>query len=163
MNQIVTAGEDQKDAMYKTAPENVVREIIRIAELQLQAQLTVTMAANQRAATLCGIFTTASVAALGGAAAAINTGGGKAIIAAAFVAAAMLFTASVLCVRALWPADFYIAGNQPKHWLSHPNTRASAQGDAAASDPPRTRITWRRIRNRRVTKGSSDSAGRSSR
>lgn len=103
---------------YEKAPAEVAKEIIRLAELQLQAMLTLTVGANQRAATLAGIFTTATVATLAAVAAAIDKKIGIDVVSGGIICAIFLFSGSICCVASLWPMDFHIAGSQPKNWLT---------------------------------------------
>lgn len=123
MNQISTLTADQKDAIFATANAEVAKEIIRMAELRIQAQLTITIGANQRAATLCGIFATASLASVGAAAAVIQTTAQIGLFLAALTAATFLFSAAVCCVLAIWPADFNVVGNEPRNWLTKDTLR----------------------------------------
>ncbi|NFV79289.1 hypothetical protein [Magnetospirillum aberrantis] len=103
---------------YKRAPVEVAQEIIRLSELHLQSMLTISIAADQRAATLAGIFTTGTVATLAAVAAAVSSGMGAAIIGGGVICALFLFVGSLFCVAALWPTNFHVAGIHPKSWLN---------------------------------------------
>lgn len=105
-------------AAYKRAPIEVAQEIIRLSELRLQSMLTISIAADQRAATLAGIFTTGTVATLAALAAAVSSGMSAAIISGGVTCAIFLFVGSLFCVFALWPTDFHVAGINPQSWLN---------------------------------------------
>lgn len=95
-------------------PENVSRE----GTVYLDAQLRLATSADQRAAVLAGIFTTASTALLAGLVALstssapgrlpIFLGGGTAVV--LFVAAA------AFCIVAIFPVGFWLPGSEPKSW-----------------------------------------------
>ena len=94
--------------------EATAKEILRQGEQYLQSQLSLAIAADQRAATLLAVFTTGAIASLGFSfiqkddlAAAIGAG----------VAGLVLVAAAVLCVISLRPVAMYGVGNEPKQWF----------------------------------------------
>ncbi len=88
------------------------REVVRLAEVELQGELDLLIGSNQRAATLCGIFTASAVAAVGGAALAYD-GYFMAAMWGAIAAGVGLLAGSAFCVAAMWPCGFYLAGYAP--------------------------------------------------
>lgn len=106
--------------------EETAKEILRQGEQYLQSQLSVAIAADQRAATLLAVFTTGAIASFGFAftqkdelATAIGAG----------VAGLVLVAAAVLCVISVRPVAIYGVGNEPKQWL---DTSAATVGLAVA-------------------------------
>ena len=94
--------------------EATAREIIRQGEQYLQSQLSLAIAADQRAATLLAVFTSGAIASLGFAfiqkadlSTAISAG----------TTGLVLVAAAVFCVISLLPVAVYVVGNEPKEWL----------------------------------------------
>lgn len=104
---------------YKSVNIEIAREVLRRGEAHLQAMLTVATAADQRAATLCALFTTAAIATFAAVGAAIGMGdAGAPLVYGGLVCGAMLLFAAFWCVRALWPCDFWLAGAHPRLWMT---------------------------------------------
>lgn len=98
--------------------DEMAREILRQGEMHVEALLSSSIAVDQKAINLAGIFAIILTAVLGGFVI-IVTGkeGPLAILISAIVTATMLFAGVVLCVVASWPSKFHIVGNEPKNWL----------------------------------------------
>lgn len=127
---------------FKGVSPDIAKEIIRLAELQLQAMVAMAAASNQRAATLLGIFSTASIASFGGFIASISGKQELATRATAVLAFVLLFSAATFCAAALWPADFYFPGQPPKSWFNTPG---------ALTDPlPETQLHLAQDLDRRI-------------
>lgn len=98
--------EHEKDALA------LAQVVLRQGELRLQAQMAVTLAANQRAITLAGILVAATTAAVGVGVAQM----GQPLGHGALAAAAMFITGAACCIRAAWPVRFRLVGNLPDNW-----------------------------------------------
>lgn len=92
-------------------------EIIRLAELRLQSQLSSAIAADQRALALTGIFVTFSLAALGTAGAAY-TNDDYFLLSAMLILFSYLTFAAYIAVKAAKPVAFEFAGNDPEEWMN---------------------------------------------
>ena len=95
----------------------LARTVFRQGELRLGTQLTLALAADQRAITLTGVFIAAATAAVGvgigflGAATPnfpIGAGG--------LVMGAMLLRAAYDCMQSARPIKFRVVGNRPDNW-----------------------------------------------
>lgn len=98
--------------------EDVLCEVVREGELQLQAQLQVSLAADSRGLTIAGFSLTASTALLG--AAAVLARDARPDLPVILVAAALgvaMLTAGALAVISARPVRFYLPGNQPINWI----------------------------------------------
>lgn len=98
---------------------NIVREAVRLAEKQLDAQLTIIGALAQRAGALSGVLGAGATAMLGAEilmlnALKINLGLGAFL--AALIAPMVMFTGCALCGMAAGTSTFQIAGNYPASW-----------------------------------------------
>lgn len=102
---------------YSIVKIDVAKEIIRLSELKIQAQLQIGIAANQRSATLCGIFSTSTIAVMGAVFVYIDKNADNSIEIAGSCCSVMLFAAALCCLKALWPTSFATAGIEPKNWL----------------------------------------------
>src|SRR3546814_386471 len=98
-------------------PECVLFEVVREAELLIQAQLTCAIAADQRALTFAGFLITAATAAFGGGVALAMTDHRIAITALAVLYAGGLSYAAYLASESARPNLFCFPGNYPRHWL----------------------------------------------
>jgi hypothetical protein len=96
-------------------PLELAREIARQGEVRLSALLTIGLAADSRANTLCGLLGASCAAVLGGSIAYLSQDHvSQKVVAAAFVAAIVLFVAASLAAFAGSPRDFYVVGGQLK-------------------------------------------------
>ena len=98
--------------------ESVQQEIIREAEMRLDAQLTVATAADQRALTFGGFLIATATAALGGGIALLTKDKpdfGLAAVAVGF--ACPILYASWEAIRTTMPKLFCLPGNRPGLWL----------------------------------------------
>jgi len=95
----LTAPEEENE----TADERVLLEAYRLAEQNLQSQLDIALAADQRAATFCGLVVAALAALVG-----LSDGGYENW----FISASIMFFAlsAVLSARAFMPVDFFVRG-----------------------------------------------------
>jgi hypothetical protein len=98
---------------YSAASPDKLDEIMRLAELRLAAQLTLGVAADQRAMTMAAILAAVDAALLS-AWAALETGASWTlpILILGFAVAAALTAWSAL------PRAWEVAGNEPRKWLS---------------------------------------------
>ncbi len=108
---------------WSKASDQMVARVVQEGETYLSGQLKLATSADQRASVLAGVFTTAGTALLAGliAFAATNQsapiteryplflGGGAAVI--------LFFAAASLCIAAIFPAAFWLPGNEPKSWF----------------------------------------------
>lgn len=99
---------------YAKADKDKLDEIIREAELLLDAQTALATAADQRALTFAGLLV-AAVAALVGAALAAHPQSLPVVSLSAI--AAGLLVASALSLWSARPVNWYPAGNRPGAWL----------------------------------------------
>lgn|GEM_PF-1461671 len=108
-------------------PKNVSKEryeeIIRLAELRLQAQLSTALSADQRALALTGILVTFSLANLGGLITAYSDKSWVLFVALLFLLA-YFSLASFIAIKAAWPVEFIFPGNEPNEW----NTKEDLSG-----------------------------------
>src|SRR3546814_4971368 len=95
-------------------PECVLFEVVREAELLIQAQLTCAIAADQRALTFAGFLITAATAAFGGGVALAMTDHRIAITALAVLYAGGLSYAAYLASESARPNLFCFPGNYPR-------------------------------------------------
>jgi hypothetical protein len=98
------------------------REIVRGGEAYLDGQLRIATSADQRSASLAGVFTAAATALLAATVAlanpAWNIPGHVALMIGATVSALMFFVGAVLCWLVLMPVKFWIPGCEPHLWES---------------------------------------------
>lgn len=99
---------------FAVANPTVLAEIIRQAELRLQAQLQSALAADARAGVLASIQ---GAAAAGLMVVAMSGEVSRAAATAALSAGVCLAVGSVCCAFALRPVPFCIVGNYPSMWL----------------------------------------------
>ena len=120
----------------KTKPE-VVSRVVTEGETYLQGQLTLATSSDQRASMLAGVFTAAGTALLVGLITLAATkdisltikypaylGGG--------VAAVLFILAAAFCIRATFPVQFWLPGNQPHSWYG--DVEAGRELTAALSE-----------------------------
>lgn len=103
----------------KTAPADVVDEIMREAELHLNAQLTAAIAADQRAHSFASYLAAAGAVTIG-AAYSLHTAStpNHLLIVLAALAGVALLSAAAFALHSARPIDFEFAGNQPQMWAS---------------------------------------------
>lgn len=100
-----------------TDDERLAEMVLRQGEINLEAQLQIALAADQRASTLAGIYTAISVAAFGVSAAMFKADSGAiGLTSAGLTVAAISLVAALLCLGVARPARFHIAGNRPDNW-----------------------------------------------
>ena len=96
--------------------EKVARQIFEQAEKYLAGQLTVGLAADQRALTVASIgvgFSSAMFAATIGY---WSSKGGEAILVSGLVAGSVMLLGAVMCAWAARPVEFFSSGNRPDQW-----------------------------------------------
>lgn len=103
----------------QSADEAMLREILREAEVYLDAQLTAAIAADQRAYAFSGMIAAASVLLVGASYALIEAATPSPLLAwcSALIAVA-LFVAAWMAVISARSTDFEFAGNQPCQWAN---------------------------------------------
>ena len=101
--------------------EATAREILRQGEQYLQSQLSLAIAADQRAATLLAVFTAGAIASLGFA---FTQKADLFTAISAGITGLVLVAAALFCVVSLLPVAVYGVGNEPKQWLDTPAARA---------------------------------------
>ncbi len=102
-----------------TDDERLAEMVLRQGEINLQAQLQIALAADQRASTFAGIYTAISVAALAASAAVFQANASAVgLIAAGLAVAVVSLIAANLCLGVAQPTNFHIAGNRPDNWWS---------------------------------------------
>ena len=95
----------------------LARTVLRQGELRLQAHLGLAVAADQRAVTLTAMFAATALAALGFGASWIDGPAANVPLGIGAVVAGLAFAgAAGLCVWALRPMTFALAGAQPEKW-----------------------------------------------
>lgn len=112
---------------YAAAPAEKLDEIIRLAESRLAAQLTIGIAADQRAMTMTAVFGSVTAALL----AAFTTTDG----AGGLPFAVLILGFAVATILAAWtalPIGWEIQGNEPSSWLSDIPTGDSLHNCKAA-------------------------------
>lgn len=103
---------------FSDLPEKLQLEALREGEVQLQAQLSVATAADQRALTWGGLLLTGASASLGGAFAMLfKNAPDMGLIQLALLFAAALFVAAWLAISTVAPKLFCMPGNNPGSWL----------------------------------------------
>jgi len=102
---------------YLSASPELLAEIVREAEVRLQAQLTGAVAADQRAMTFTGLLLAAAGALIGAALA--SAARGAELAGPIFVTAVGLVLAAILAVISARPVDWDYSGNTPGGWVKH--------------------------------------------
>ncbi len=125
---------ETEPASYKTTNIALLREIVASGEARLQAQLTVSLAADQRALVLAGFFSASIVALVSGAVALFLGESPQVFLGSiAFASAATL----------LWSLGFVIYSARPTKW-GYPGTRPKAWvKDIASKKVEATRLAER--------------------
>lgn len=100
------------------ASEDMLREIVREAEVHLASQQAVALAADQRAMTLTGFLTATVVVMVGaGASFALAAEPNKALAIICILVATALLLAAGIAVLSAAPSKFDFAGSSPTDWL----------------------------------------------
>ncbi len=104
-------------------------EVIREGELEIQAQLQTSLAADSRALTISGSCLTAATALLGAAAALSKSEPPDypLMLVAIFLAVALLLAAG-LAIHSARPIEFGFPGNDPANWLPDGWRRCTGRG-----------------------------------
>lgn len=97
--------------------QDVLDEIVREAELYLQAQFAAASASDQRGMAWAGFMIASATAALAAAASLVVSGGHLILAATSLGAAAMLLLSTFLAAKAVRPDKFCFPGNRPANWL----------------------------------------------
>lgn len=105
------------DLDWSTVDEEMVREIIRLAEVHFAAQLTAGTAADSRAMTSASIFTALAAAIVAFSASLYDTTVPASVYWACGATAVGLLTSAAICFYAARSVDFYWAGNDPAEWF----------------------------------------------
>jgi hypothetical protein len=104
---------------WRKAELELVKEILREAEVNLQGQLSLAIAADQRSSVMASLFTAAAAAIVAGLITLASTDNAShpiAIYTGGAVAAMLLAAGASLCIWAARPINFYVPGNEPKSW-----------------------------------------------
>jgi hypothetical protein len=116
----------------KSAESDTLKEILRQAELHLDAQLTAAIAADQRAYTFAGLSSAAAVILVGGSYGVIIEKEPDTFIAyTAFFVAVALFVASWVAVMSARSVDFEFTGSRPGKWGPDIEERKSFESSLA--------------------------------
>lgn len=99
---------------YASADPELLQEIVRQAEIRMQAQLQSALAADARAGLLSSLQAAASAGLFVAAAQADIKGSAEA---AAYISASLLALGALLAACALRPIDFGFVGNKPSNWI----------------------------------------------
>jgi hypothetical protein len=104
---------------WKKVDAELVREILREAELKLQAQLSLAIAADQRSSVMASFFSVAAAAIAAGLitlASAEHSSDTGPIYAGGAISILLLIIGAALCIWAARPADFSVPGSEPDKW-----------------------------------------------
>jgi len=104
----------------KSSPETT-KEVVRESELYLQGQLSLATSADQRAASLAGIYAAAGAAVVAGIVTLVTSGSPGdwlPVVVAGAVSATLFLAGAALCVWATLPVGFDLPGSQPQSWQS---------------------------------------------
>lgn len=102
---------------WTSTPEPMAKAILRQSEMYLATTVTLGIAADQRAATLVGIFSAFATAVAGGVAIELSSATPKtALVAGGTIMSLMLASSAIMCVVSMMPAKMAIAGSEPKQW-----------------------------------------------
>lgn len=99
---------------YASADPELLQEIVRQAEIRMQAQLQSALAADARAGLLSSLQAAASAALFVAAAQAEIAGQAET---AAYISASLLALGALFAAFALRPVDFGFVGNKPSNWI----------------------------------------------
>lgn len=114
------------DDVLSAADKDTLAEIIRQAEIFLDAQLQSGIAADQRATTFASIMFAVIAVALGAyVTAAFSTSGPGNIGWIVFPSTLGLLVSATLATHSSRPVPFYYAGSNPRHWRDDVLTKAA--------------------------------------
>jgi hypothetical protein len=99
-------------ADFNNVPDEMLGELLREAEECLQGTVQLALAADQRGATMTGIFGAGAVALLAAAATIPETA--DRVLGAFLTASIFLFVAALLTAWSARPANFFIGGYEPR-------------------------------------------------
>jgi hypothetical protein len=119
-------------ANFAEADEATLQEIIREAESYLGAQLTASIAADQRAIAFASLLAAATAVLAAGGAALLLADEPNPLLGWICMAIAGCFLAAMaLANLAAMPADFWYAGNSPSQWLEDITAKRSLAASLA--------------------------------
>ena len=104
---------------WSGAEAKLVEEILREAEIYLQAQQSLALSADQRSSVMASLFTATAVGIIVGLmtlVASDHAAGHVAIYLAGCISVALMVAAASLCIWSARPISFSIAGNEPQSW-----------------------------------------------
>lgn len=111
---------------WSKVDEEMAREILRQGEIYLSKTLEISIASDQHAATLAGIFSASATAALAvSAAVAISENSNGALVVSGLFVALTWLIGAMFCVSVVWPSKFQLPGNHPKNWWPDEVSRGS--------------------------------------
>lgn len=97
------------------ADRELLKELLRSAEVHLAAQLTIATSADQRAAMMASVFAAAGAALMAGVIS-VAAGANYALIVGGGIAASLFLIGASCCARAAMPTYFWLPGNEPRDW-----------------------------------------------
>jgi len=105
---------------FSKIDDDLAKEIVRGGEAYLDGQAKIAASADSRSAGLAGIYTAAAMALIAGTIAltnpAWNVPGHTPMMAGGVVSAACFLTGAILCIVAIQPTAFWLAGCEPENW-----------------------------------------------
>lgn len=108
---------DNKGVEWNGVTEKMARQILVQGELFLQTQVTLAVAADQRASTAASILASAATAIAAAFIAFWDKTADKAALIGGLTGAAMLMIAAGMAAYAARPTDFQSPGNHPNKWF----------------------------------------------
>jgi hypothetical protein len=130
---------------WSAAERELVEEILREAEIYLQAQQSFALSADQRSSVMASLFTATAVGIVVGLMTLVSSehaAGHIPIYLAGCLSVALLVVAASLCIWSARPISFGIAGNEPQSWyhdVRNPRELKLLLGEQAEND--RRKIT----------------------
>src|SRR6476661_4035467 len=109
--------DDEQAVNWTGVTEKMARQILAQGELFLQTQVTLAIAADQRAATAASILASAATAIAAAFIAFWDKTADKAALIGGLTGAAMLMIAASMAAYAARPTDFRSPGNHPNQWF----------------------------------------------
>lgn len=97
--------------------DDILKEVVREAELMMAAQLSVATASDQRALTWAGFVLTIAIASIGGSASLAIDGKQLPLAAISGAGAILMAISGYYAVRAVRPRKYSMPGNLPQNWL----------------------------------------------
>jgi hypothetical protein len=112
--------DDQKyDLKWTEGDEKKAREILRLGQTYLSAQLQTALAADARATAMAALWVTLALALIAGGLGYWETEHKWALLGGAITTAVVLLCAAGRAAWAARPITFYLAGIQPRTWFNH--------------------------------------------